>query len=109
VVVAVLTSIEGKLNLGPFSGTKENGKHCVLSVDLVLQLEVIRVACSQWASNVTRISRSSISIFPRVTSGETLPPDAAAGHNDPVTGLSADGTFHLLSVRGPLTNLFPRT
>jgi hypothetical protein len=41
--------------------------------------------------------------------GETLPPDAAAGHNDPVTGLSADGTFHLLSVRGPLTNQFPRT
>jgi hypothetical protein len=38
------------------------------------------------------------------------PPDAAAaGHNDPVTGLSADGTFHLLSVRGPLTNQFPRT
>ena len=41
--------------------------------------------------------------------GETLPPDAAVGHNDPVTGLSADGTFHLLSVRGPLTNQFPRT
>jgi hypothetical protein len=41
--------------------------------------------------------------------GETIPPDATAGHNDPVTGLSADGTFHLLSVRGPLTNQFPRT
>jgi hypothetical protein len=40
---------------------------------------------------------------------ETLPPDAAAGHNEPVTGLSDDGTFHLLSVRGPLTNQFPRT
>jgi hypothetical protein len=76
---------------------------------LVFQLELIRVECSPGASNATRISQSCISIFPRVTSGETLPPDAAAGHNDPATGLSADGTFHLLSVRGPLTKQFPRT
>ena len=34
---------------------------------------------------------------------------AIAGHNDPVTGLSADGTFHLLSARGPLTKQFLRT
>jgi hypothetical protein len=63
-----------------------------------------------WASmafcQVSPLPGSQLMIAP-VAGGYLAP--RKAGYNDPVTGLSADGTFHLLSVRGPLTNQFPRT